>query len=338
MAKALDYRSLTGSEKASIMMLAMGEENAVQLFKYMEDSEIRTVSHTMANLGTVSPELIERLFVEFIELLSSTGSLTGTYENTAKLLERAMPADRAAGIMSDIHGPAGRTMWDKLANVNEVVLANYLKSESPQTIAVVLTKIRPDHAAKVLVSLPELLSTDVVQRMLSLDSVQSEILDEVENTLRNEFVSNLQKGVSQDAHEMMADIFNNMDRANENKFLTMLEERDQEAAEQIRSLMFTFEDLRKLDPSSAQTLIREIDANQLALALKGASDDLKGTFFSNMSSRASKILEDDIDNMGAVRVRAVDDAQNEIITIAKNLATRGEIYLSDGSGDDELLQ
>ncbi|MEM7070763.1 MAG: flagellar motor switch protein FliG [Pseudomonadota bacterium] len=337
MAKTLEYRSLTGPEKAAIMMLAIGEENAVKLFKYMEDSEIRTVSYTMANLGNIPAQLVDALFVEFVELLSSTGSLTGSYDNTAKLLQRAIPADRVSAIMEDIQGPAGRTMWDKLANVSEVVLANYLKNESAQTISVVLSKIRPDHAAKILVTLPELLGAEVVQRMLGMETVQNEILNEVENTLRNEFVNNLQKGTRHDSHEIMADIFNKMESKHEDRFFEMLEQRDQETAEHIRSLMFTFEDLRNLDPQSAQMLIREIDANQLALALKGASEELKNVFFSNMSNRASKILQDDIDNMGAVRVRAVDDAQSQIITQAKQLAERGEIYLSSGGEGDQLV-
>ena len=150
-----DFRSLTGPEKASIMILAIGEENAVKLFSHMDDEEIKEISQTMANLGNVSSNLVERLFVEFAEQISSTGSLVGSYESTERLLAKALDPDKVSSIMEEIRGPAGRTMWDKLANVNEVVLANYLKNEYPQTVAVVLSKIKPDHASRVLAALPE---------------------------------------------------------------------------------------------------------------------------------------------------------------------------------------
>jgi flagellar motor switch protein FliG len=143
-----DYRSLTGPEKASIMMLALGEEHAQRLFMHMDDEEIRELSQTMANLGTVSANIIERLFVEFAEQISSTGSLVGTFESTERLLLKVMEKDKVSQIMEDIRGPAGRTMWDKLGNVNEQVLANYLKNEYPQTVAVVLSKIKPEHASR----------------------------------------------------------------------------------------------------------------------------------------------------------------------------------------------
>jgi flagellar motor switch protein FliG len=332
-----DYRTLTGPEKAAIMMLALGEEHATKLFTHMDDEEIRELSQTMANLGTVSSTIIERLFVEFAEQISSTGSLVGTYESTERLLLKVLDNDKVNQIMEDIRGPAGRTMWDKLANVNETVLANYLKNEYPQTVAVVLSKIKGEHAARVLAQLPESFAMEVVMRMLRMESVQKEVLDDVERTLRTEFMSNLARTSRRDAHEMMAEIFNNLDRNTESRFLAALEERNRDSAERIKALMFTFEDLSKLDPSGVQTLLRVVDKPKLGLALKGSSETLRDLFFTNMSERAAKIMREDMAAMGPVRLRDVDEAQMYMVQVAKDLAARGEIVMAEGKGEDELI-
>ena len=332
-----DYRTLTGPEKAAIMMLALGEEHATKLFTHMDDEEIRELSQTMANLGTVSSTIIERLFVEFAEQISSTGSLVGTYESTERRLLKVLDNEKVNQIMEDIRGPAGRTMWDKLANVNETVLANYLKNEYPQTVAVVLSKIKGEHAARVLAQLPESFAMEVVMRMLRMESVQKEVLDDVERTLRTEFMSNLARTSRRDAHEMMAEIFNNLDRNTESRFLAALEERNRDSAERIKALMFTFEDLSKLDPSGVQTLLRVVDKPKLGLALKGASETLRDLFFTNMSERAAKIMREDMAAMGPVRLRDVDEAQMYMVQVAKDLAARGEIVMAEGKGEDELI-
>jgi len=332
-----EYRSLTGQQKASIMMLSLSEEQASQLFTLMDDDEIKELSQTMAQLGTVDSGLVNRLFSEFVEEISATGSLTGTYETTERLLLNAIPKERVENIMDEIRGPAGRTMWDKLGNVNEAVLANYLKNEYPQTVAVILSKIRPDHGARVLGALPEPFAMEVMMRMLRMEAVQKEVLDGVEKTLRTEFMSNLARTSRRDPHEAMAEIFNNFDRNTESRFMTGLEERSRDSAEKIKALMFTFEDLAKLDPSGVQTLLREADKTKLALALKGASETLRNLFFTNMSERAGKILRDDMEDMGPVRMSDVDEAQMYLVTTAKDLADRGEIVIADNKEEDELI-
>ena len=333
-----DYRSLTGPQKAAIMMLSLGEEQAGKLFAMMEDDEIKELSQIMANLGTVGANLVERLFVDFADAISNTGSLVGTYESTERLLLKVLDNDKVNQIMEDIRGPAGRTMWDKLANVNETVLANYLKNEYPQTVAVVLSKIKGEHAARVLAQLPESFAMEVVMRMLHMESVQKEVLDDVERTLRTEFMSNLARTSRRDAHEMMAEIFNNLDRNTESRFLAALEERNRDSAERIKALMFTFEDLSKLDPSGVQTLLRVVDKPKLGLALKGSSETLRDLFFTNMSERAAKIMREDMAAMGPVRLRDVDESQMYMVNIAKDLAGKGEIMLADKrGGDDELI-
>jgi flagellar motor switch protein FliG len=332
-----DYRGMTGPEKAAAFMLSLSEEHASKLFAMLGDDEIKELSQTMANLGTVSANLIERLFVDFAEQISSTGSLVGTFDSTERLLSKILGKEKVDAIMEDIRGPAGRTMWDKLANVNEQVLANYLKNEYPQTVAVVLSKIKADHASRVLAMLPESFSMEVVMRMLRMEAVQKEVVDDIERTLRAEFMSNLARTNRRDAHEMMAEIFTSLDRNTEARFLAALEERNRDSAERIRALMFTFEDLSKLDPSGIQTLLRAVDKQKLATALKGASETLKDMFFTNMSERAAKIMREDMAAMGPVRLKDVDEAQMYMVQLAKDMAARGELVIASGKGDDELV-
>jgi len=332
-----DIRSLSGTEKAALLILSIGEENAAKIFSYLSDEEIKEISQVMASLGSVSAPIVESLFVDFVQQISSTGSLTGTLDSTERLLMKVLDRSKVDNIMEEIRGPAGRTMWDKLANVNENVLANYLKNEYPQTVAVVLSKIKSEHASKVLSQLPESFAMEVIMRMLRMESVQKEVLDDIERTLRNEFMSNLAKTNRRDAHEMMAEIFNNLDRAAESKFLTALEERNRDAAEKIKGLMFTFEDLGKLAPAAIQALLRVADKAKLPVALKGASEAVRTLFFSNMSERAGKLLKEEMAALGPVRLRDVDEAQSALVLAAKDLAAKGEIDISRSSKEEELV-
>jgi len=332
-----DVRQLTGAERSAVLLLSLGEESSSKLWQMMDEEEVKEVSQVMSNLGSVSASVVEKLMVEFVSQMSGTGSLMGSYESTERLIARFMPHDKVSQIMEEIRGPAGRTMWDKLANVNETVLANYLKNEYPQTVAVVLSKIKPEHSARVLAALPEEFALEVVQRMLRMESVQKDILDKVERTLRVEFMSNLARTAKRDAHEYMAEIFNNFDRQTEGRFMAALDERSRESAERIKALMFTFEDLGKLDPGSIQTLLRHIEKDKLGLALKGATDGLRDVFFSNMSERAGKILREDMEAMGPVRLKDVDESQMRMVNVAKDLANKGEIMIASGSAEDELI-
>jgi flagellar motor switch protein FliG len=322
-----------GPQKAAILMLALGEEHAAKMFARMHEDEIRDLSHAMAQLGNVSAELVESVCDEFASNLGQAGRIIGSFETTERLLLRTLPKDRVAQIMEEIRGPAGRTMWDKLGNVSETVLANYLKNEYPQTVAVVLTKVKPDHAARVLSILPDGFAMEVVMRMLRMENVQKEALEGVERTLKMEFMSNLARTQRRDAHEMMAEIFNGLDRQAEARIMGALEERNREAAERIRSLMFTFDDLKRLDAQGVQTLLRGVEKERLTLALKGAGEEMRELFFRNMTERAAKLLRDDIAALGPVRLKDVDEAQAAIVAAAKDLAAQGQIQLSEGSND-----
>ena len=331
-----DPERLSGPEKAAIVLLALGEDHT-RLWEALDEEEIREISQVMSNLGTVSAGAVEGLLVDFVSGMSSGGAIMGSYEQTQRLLASFMAPDKVEALMDEIRGPAGRTMWDKLGNVNEAVLANYLKNEYPQTVAVILSKVKGEHAARVLAALPEDFALECVQRMLRMEPVQREILDKIEQTLRTEFMSNLARTSKRDSHEMMAEVFNNFDRQTEGRFIAALEERNRESAERIRALMFVFEDLGRLDPGGVQTLLRAVDKDQLGLALKGASDALREMFFSNMSERAAKIMREDMESMGPVRLKDVDQAQMAMVLTAKNLAASGEIMLAGSSSDDELI-
>jgi flagellar motor switch protein FliG len=326
--------ALTGPQKAAAFMLAIGEEHAARLFAKMHEDEIRDISQAMANLGTVQAGAVEDLCREFAEGLGQTGNLIGSWETTERMLMKTLPRERVAQIMEEIRGPAGRTMWDKLGNVNEAVLANYLKNEYPQTVAVVLTKVKPDHAARVLSLLPEGFAMEVVMRMLRMETVQKEALDGVERTLKAEFMSNLARSQRRDAHEMMAEIFNNLDRQSETRILAALEERNRDAASRIRGLMFTFDDLSRMDGAGVQVLMRAVPKEQLTLALKGASEALRDLFVKNMSERAAKMLKEDLANLGPVKLRDVDEAQAAIVLLAKDLAAQGQIQMQDGREEE----
>ncbi|HEY0918568.1 MAG TPA: flagellar motor switch protein FliG [Devosia sp.] len=330
-------RALSGDEKAAVLLLALGPDFGRPILEELDEMEIRTLSRAMVRLGPITQDMLDELLGEFITTISSHGGLAGNSDTTQRLLASFLPPDRVDAIMEEIRGPAGRNMWEKLSNVQEDVLANYLKNEYPQTIAVVLSKIATDHASKVLAVLPEELALNVVHRMLALDPVQKEILEKIETTLRTEFMSTLSHTKRRDSHEQMAEIFNAFDRQTEARFMTSLEESNRESAERIKSLMFTFEDLARLEASAIQALLQALDKKEIALALKGATEQIKEVFFSNMSVRAGKLLKDDMEAMGPVRLKDVDEAQAHMVAMAKDLAARGEIIITKTRMDEEMV-
>lgn len=332
-----EHRLLKGDEKAAALLLALGPDYGKPIFDELDELEIKQLSRAMVRLGPITQEMLDDLMIEFVTTISSNGSLAGNTDSTERLLLSFLSQDRVDAIMEEIRGPAGRNMWEKLSNVQADVLAAYLKNEYPQTIAVVLSKIAPEHASKVLAALPEELAMEVVTRMLGLDPVQKEILEKIEMTLRTEFMATLNHAKRRDSHEQMAEIFNSFDRQTEARFITNLEEVNRDDAERIKALMFTFEDLSRLETSAIQTLLSRLDKRDLALALKGAKDELKDYFFKNMSGRAAKLLQDDMADMGPVRLKDVDEAQTRMVATAKDLAAKGEIVILKTKSDDQMI-
>ncbi|EIZ78722.1 flagellar motor switch protein G [Novosphingobium sp. Rr 2-17] len=332
-----ELKKLSGQQRAAALMLALGKEHGAPIWDMLSVDEVRELSGCIAQLGRVRSEVVEHLLIQFSGEVSSMASLYGSFETTERLLDGILPENRVKEIMEDIRGPSGRTMWDKLSNVSETILATYLKNEYPQTVAVILSKLKPDHGARVLAELPRDLSVDVILRMLRMDTVQKEVLLEVEQTLKSEFMSNLSRSQRRDPHETMAEVFNALDRATEEAMLTALDERAPEAAERIRALMFTFEDLGNLMPSAIAMIVRNADKREMAIALKGAPAEIRQLFFAGMTERSAKLMKEDMAGMGPIRARDCEEAQSALVRLAKNLADSGDIILVDPKNDDAMI-
>ena len=331
-----EFDSLTGPQRAALFLLMLGEEHGRTIWAMLDEEEVRTVSHAMVQLGTVDAKTVDRLIVDFIHRVSNS-SVSGSVERTEQLLMKVFPPDQVATIMAEIYNTSGKRIWTRLSQIDAEILANYLRNEYPQTVAVVLSRVRPDHAARVLTMLPDDFAMDVVNRMLKLEVVQKEALHHIEETLRLEFVGAVAQTSRRDAHEIMAEVFNAFDRQTETRFLSALDDVNREAAKRIRELMFTFEDLTKLDAGGMQTLIRSVERDVLSRALKGAPEPVRAFFFSNMSQRAAKNLQDEMDGLGPIRLKEVDEAQLAMVNKAKELADSGEIMISKNNADDELV-
>ncbi|MCR5869342.1 MULTISPECIES: flagellar motor switch protein FliG [unclassified Sphingomonas] len=332
-----EFKRLNMRERAAALMLALGQEHGAPIWEQLSIDEVKELSQSMSQLGRIPSNLVEHLLNQFQAEMSSMTSCHGSYETTERLLNSVLDSDRVKEIMEDIRGPSGRTMWDKLSNVNEGVLAGYLRNEYPQTIAVILSKLKSDHAARVLGALPRDIAVDVVQRMLRMETVQKEVLAQVEATLKTEFMANFARAQRRDPHEAMAEIFNAMDRSTEESMLSALDGRSPDSADRIRSLMFTFEDLGGLLPASIAVIVRQADKRQMALALKGAPENIRSLFFSTMTERSAKLLREDMSSMGPVRARDCEEAQTALVRLAKNLADMGEIVLVDPKSDDTMI-
>lgn len=332
-----EMKRYSGPQRAAALMLALGKEHGAPIWDQLSVEEIKELSNAIAGLGRVPSAVVEHLLVQFTGEVSSMASFHGSYETTERLLNGLLPDDKVKEIMEDIRGPSGRTMWDKLSNVPEGVLASALRHEYPQTVAVILSKLRPDHAARVLAELPRDFSVDVVMRMLRMETVQKEVIQQVEQTLKTEFMTNLSRTNKRDPHESMAEMFNALDRSTEEAMLTALDIKAPESAERIRALMFTFEDLGNLLPPAIRTIVRNADKREMALALKGAPEEMKDLFFSAMTERAAKLMREDMAGMGPVRARDCEEAQASLVRLAKTLADSGDILLVDPKSDDAMI-
>lgn len=332
-----ELKKFKGLQRAAALLLVLGKDHGAPIWQQLSVDEVKELSAAMSELGRLPASVVEHLLIQFTGEVSSMASLHGSYETTERLLASILSGDKVREIMDDIRGPSGRTMWDKLSNVSESVLAAYLKNEYPQTVAVILSKLKPDHAARVLAELPQEVGVDVITRMLRMETVQKEVIQEVEQTLKSEFMSNLARAQKRDPHESMAEVFNAMDRTTEEATLAALDLTAPESAERIRALMFTFDDLMNLLPASIAKIVKNADKRQLALALKGAPEEMRSVFFEGMTVRAAKLVRDDMAAMGPVRARDCEEAQDGLVRLAKTLADAGEIVLVDPRNDDAVI-
>ncbi|NGM37500.1 flagellar motor switch protein FliG [Methylobacterium sp. DB0501] len=336
-AGAAGFAEMPGTQRAAALLLLLGEEDGAPIWRMLEEEEIKKVSHAMVQLGSLEAEVVEHLIIDFVSRLSASGGITSSFERTESLLLKIFPPEQVAVIMAEVKGASGRRVWASLTQIDPEILASFLRNEYPQTVAVILSRVRSDYAARVLTILPEDFAIDVLNRMLRMETVQKEALRHIEEILRVEFVSTIAQTTRRDAHELLADVFNAFDRQTEIRFLAALDQANRGSAKKIRQLMFTFDDLMKLDAGSVQTLMRSVDRDVLARALKGASDPVRAFFFANMSSRAAKNMQDEMGSLGPIRLKEVDEAQSKMTDLAKDLAEKGEIMIAKNSAEEELV-
>ncbi len=329
--------AIKGHLKAALMIVMLDQEISGKIWPLLTDDEIINICKALNNAPSLTPDITENLIINFIEGMTSATTGILNMSQTEKMLSSVLPSDRVNNLMEEIRGPAGNNIWEKISNVDDNLLVNYLKNEYPQTIAVILSRINPEQSAKILTLLPNNLSINIINRMLTIRPLQREIISKIEHTLRNEFMSNLSQTREGDNYGLLADVFNNFDRQTETRFLSVLEENNREAAENIKSLMFTFDDLSNLNSQAIQLLLRYIPRDQLVLSIKGASTKIRDYFFENMSERAKKTLNEDIEILGPVKLKDVDTAQTAIVNMAKDLAAKGEIEINKGNSNDELV-
>jgi flagellar motor switch protein FliG len=327
---------LSGVERAAALLLALGDEYGADVWTYLDDDEIRQVTAAMTQLGSLRPNELEKLITEFAERLPMI-SVLGDYDRTEQLLKKLLPADKAELIMEELRGPAGRNMWQKMSNVQGPMLANYLKNEHPQTIALVLSRIQSRQTASVLTLLPEKLVVDVIDRMIHMEAVPKATLQNVEAALRSEFMSSISRATGRNVYEQMAEVFNQIDRDQEERILGALDKAQPDMAEKIRSMMFVFDDIADLEPQAIQTVIRQVDTAVLAKALKGSSARIRDTFVGNMSKRAGKLLLDELDILGPLRLKQVEEARQQIVTLTRELERKGEITITRADEADDLV-
>lgn len=323
--------ALSGPEKVAVMLLTLGEDQAGPLLERMDDSEVRIITRSMATLGSITGEVLEELIRRFTEQFSQGGSVIGSAESTERMLRSFLPADRVVDIMNYIRGPAGSTTWEKIAMVDNSMLAKYLNGEHPQTIAVVLSKIDPDQASHVLANLPDKMVPDVLRRMITMNSVPKEVLADIEEMLQRDLMLNYQTSQETNNLSHLAEIFNRTESDKSDQLLQNLREEHEDEVYQIKQLMFTFDDLMALDPHSLRTVIRSCESDTLTYALKGCDAETRNKIVGNLSERARAILIDNMDTLGPVLMRDVEAAKATMVRKAKELAEAGVIVIERGA-------
>ncbi|MDI6601758.1 MAG: flagellar motor switch protein FliG [Thermoanaerobacteraceae bacterium] len=330
---------LSGKEKAAMLFIALGPEISAQVMRHLRDDEIEELTLEIANINTVTSEDKNKIIDEFYQLCVAQEYISeGGIEYAKEVLEKALGTQRAIEIINSLTTSLQVKPFDFARKADPAQVLNFIQNEHPQTIALVLSYLKPEQAAIILSSLPQDKQVDVAKRIAKLSSTSPEVIKEVERILEKK----LSTLVSQDytaagGIQTIVDILNASDRGTEKNILDSLEINDVELAEEIKKRMFVFEDIVILDNRSIQRVLREVDNHDLALALKGASEEVAKVLYSNMSKRMSEMIQEDIQYMGPVRLKDVEDAQQRIVNIIRSLEDAGEIIISRGGGDEIIV-
>ncbi len=326
---------LKGAHKTAVLLLAMGDKFTSEIFKRMDRSEITQVSKAMMEMDTIPKETVEEVVREYHRaLVTGQELLSGGEDQVKRLLMKNLDADTAKYIMDALdmdHGPAP---FRELENVSPKILSQILRNEHPQTLALILGHLHPDQAAELLSNLPAGVRPEVLMRLAKLEAVPEEMLMEVDKVLQSQLIAmGGKEGKKVGGVQSVAEILNAVDRATEEEVLSEIEEESAQMAEEIRNLMFVFEDIKGLDDRSIRELLKEISNEDLTTALKGASDELKEKFLGNLSERASTMIREDLEIMGPVRLSDVEGAQQNIVKTVRRLEVEGRIVIGRGGGD-----
>ena len=334
----MDYNKLSGKQKAAILLVALGPDVSATVFKHLNDEEIEELTLEIANMRAVEKEVKDMVLEEFYELCQAHDYINqGGIEYAREVLEKAVGKERANSILERLTATLQVRPFDAIRRTDPAQLMNFIQGEHPQTIAMIMAYLQPEQAAKVLSYLSPDIQADVSNRIALMDRTSPDIVKEVETVLERKMsaiVSN--EYAAAGGIQSIVNIFNFADRGTEKNILDRLEERDPELAEEIRKRMFVFEDIILLSDRAVQVVLRQVDTHDIALALKTASEDVTEKIFRNMSKRAAQMLKEDMEYMGPVRLREVEDAQQRIVNVIRQLEDSGEIIIARG-GEGEVI-
>jgi flagellar motor switch protein FliG len=329
---------MTGPKKAAILLLALGEDAAADVMKNLEEAEIQQVGYYMSRFSDVSPEELDIVLEEFYRnsVMADEGmSLSSSPDFVKNALTKALGAERAKELSDNLRAGEDEVGLEALRYAEPIMISNYIRSEHPQTIALILSYLKNvEQSATVLRELPESLQADVLYRMAVIESIPPGVVAEMNEVLTEEMKTAGSMATSVGGVEPVAEILNSVDKATETRILASIEESNPDLAEQIRELMFTFEDMALIDAKQMQIVMKDVDQADMLLALKTASDAVKELIFSSMSSRAAEMVRDDLENLGPAKISDVEAAQQKIIKVVKKLEEDGTIVIAGAGGGD----
>ncbi|XWN32992.1 MAG: flagellar motor switch protein FliG [Devosia sp.] len=337
-APAVRQRPLSPMDKVATVLMAMGQDAAGKVMKHLDREDLKNVTHAMADLRPVPLTQVETLVDEFIDQFGVGTGLVGDAGNVQKMLQGILPQDQIDEIIAEMEGRVNQSIWDRISTVSEASLVPYLLNEHPQTMALVLSKLHPAAAAKIMAEVPEDLRDNVARRMLNTKAVVDDALKIVEKALHEDFMVNLSLNMGGDSHARMADIINKMERSQMEGVLDGIHQTNPKSAEILRSLLFTFDDIVKLNPKSLSTLFDAVDTSELTMALKGTEDAFRNTVLSCLASRTRRMVEQELNTGEPATQREVNDARRKITDLALAMGQRGEIDLATGDEDGGLVQ
>jgi flagellar motor switch protein FliG len=336
--KKKNVKEYTGRQKAAIFLVTIGSEISAEIFKFLREDEIETLTFEIARLETIDSEQKDAILQEFQELMMANQFIsTGGIDYARELLEKSLGSQKAIDIINRLTSSLQVRPFDFIRRTDPAHLLNFIQQEHPQTIALILAYLEPNKASVILQSLPPEVRSDVARRIATMDRTSPEVLREVERVLEKKLSSlSSEDYTAAGGVESIVEILNLVDRASEKQIIEALEDEDPELAEDIKKRMFVFEDIVMLDDRAIQKVMREVDSQELAKALKSVDSEVQDKIFKNMSKRAASMLKEDMEYMGPVRLKDVEEAQQKIVSIIRHLEDTGEIVVAR-AGEDELV-